>query len=166
MFLVCMLCSSSTASPKSVPSSSNLLLDRAPKSSSASCDLSDSLDKLTAAVGRIGDGFQAGRSGRRAGLSVEDQLDALQDKVDALQAEVALMKSLPLVGHAKVYFNVLRQRQLKCHGCVVDYDSSSADTHGAFDLGTGTFVAPVTGHYFMQFHALVESGYEAQVRMK
>ncbi len=135
---------------------------------SSSCyGLSSNLGRLAAAVERIGQQQEhQPRSGRLfRGASVEDRLEELQGQVEALQEEISTLKRIGEGGQGdRVFFNVLRQRKLVCYGCIVSFDAASADTHDAFDLSTGTFVAPIGGHYFFQFHALVEDRYEAQVR--
>ncbi len=141
--------------------SNDLLEDGVAGGLAPSCGLTSSLDRLTAAVEIIGRQQQQARTGRIAregDFHAEERLLDLQRRVESLQAEVAAMRA-----GGKVYFNVLRQRKLVCFGCVVSFDVASADTHGAFELASGTFTAPVGGHYFFQFHALVDDRYEAQV---
>ena len=75
----------------------------------------------------------------------------------------AELEALRRTAGERVFFSAMRQGRLKCYRCVVSYDRKGADTHSAFDLASGTFTAPRAGHYYLQFHALAEAGFEAQV---
>ncbi len=67
-------------------------------------------------------------------------------------------------GLDRVYFNAYTSGRISCFNCPVNYHAVTADTHSALDISTGKFTCPSAGHYLFQFHALAETGSEAQVR--
>ncbi|TRY68593.1 hypothetical protein TCAL_06932 [Tigriopus californicus] len=90
---------------------------------------------------------------KREVLQVKQQLLACQAN------EVEKPDSKPVI------FNAYTSKRLSCHNCIIGYENTHVDSHSAMNLHTGEFISPKSGHYFFQFHALVESGSEAQVEL-
>ena len=85
----------------------------------------------------------------------------VQSEVALLKAQVSNMEN----SKKKAFFNVVGKKHHKCFNCIITYEEARGDSHNAFNLNKGTFRAPSTGHYLFSFHALVETGHEAQVEI-
>ncbi|XP_040577746.1 collagen alpha-2(VIII) chain [Lepeophtheirus salmonis] len=118
-----------------------------PESSTEIKEISSNIKKLT-------DTFVGScSSSKHDYLSLERRLTDLENRLN---------------GHSPlgqtVFFNAYSSNALICDsGCNVTYTQTFGDSHSALDVQTGIFECPRSGHYFFQFHALVESGHEARV---
>lgn len=97
---------------------------------------------------------------KRELLSLKNDLIQLKQQVLSCQQNKVKV-SVP----KPVIFNAFTSKRLSCHNCIIVYENTHVDSHSAMNLHTGEFVSPQSGHYFFQFHALVESGSEAQVEL-
>ena len=66
-----------------------------------------------------------------------------------------------------VFFSVASTHSFRCTDCVVTYNIDHAIVpQGALIMAKGTFVAPVSGYYLFQFHAMTEPKNLAKVQVK
>jgi len=125
-----------------------LLAAAAASAAEEECQLAGSLDRLTKAVALAGNSLVRQHS--------NDELALLKARVEALEAREN-------VSGRAVFFSATSRRHLRCFDCVVDFTDVAADSHDALDATSGTFRAPVAGHYFFQFHGVADIGREVKV---
>ncbi|CAM6054436.1 unnamed protein product [Sphagnum tenellum] len=138
--------------------------------------LTSSLDKLSEAMGqqqRCAAGVNTDilenlTQHLRGSINLENKLQDLQSTVNSLQEKVASLegKGSDYRGEENaVFFSAFSRKRFACYGCILSFESINVDSHNALDSTSGKFVCPKSGHYFLQFHALAESGSEVQVEM-
>ena len=95
--------------------------------------------------------------------SLKEDLTALKTMITSQTDEKNLMSP---GGQDRIFFNAYTKKRFSCHNCPITYDGVHSDSHGSVHLASGAFKVPADGNYFLQFHALAESGSEAQLEIQ
>merc|ERR1711935_888590 len=74
---------------------------------------------------------------------------------------------LPIVKQQKeeVFFSVSTSKRVECYSCVVNFDVIHTLSHQHLIKQKSIFVAPSSGIYLFQFHALAEAGSPVKVQL-